>query len=283
MAQVAAGGSVLAGFPAAPVRTGPRDEEYFVEATAQASGSSFLEVKARLNNRSRWPARTCTNMSFRYYFTVEGGATASAAIVTPTSPSLETSTKATISQPTLCSGSTYYVTVTLPNEAIFPGYQYPKARRYYKEVTFRLTSSGTWDNANDWSYAGFASLENRVPPTIATKIPVYENGTLLAGSLPAGCGGITVTAAESAVAAATGLQVYPNPAHDQVKLAYAAPAAGSVTIQLVDAIGRTRNLSRTVRAGANELELDATGMIPGLYTVLVRQGQRVVHSKLSLY
>lgn len=283
MAQVAAGGSVLAGFPAAAVRTGPGDQEYFVEASTQASGSSFLEVKARLNNRSRWPARTCTNMSFRYYFTVEGGATASAAIITPTSPSLETSTKATISQPTLCSNSTYYVTVTLPNEPIFPGYVWPKARRYYKEVTFRLTSSGTWDNANDWSYAGFAPLANRVPPTIATNIPVYENGTLLAGSLPTSCGSITVTAAESAVAAATALQVYPNPAHDQVKLAYAAPAAGSVTIQLVDAIGRTRSLSRTVRAGANELELDATGMIPGLYTVLVRQGQRVVHSKLSLY
>jgi len=283
MTQVAAGGAPLANFPAPEERSGPRDEEYFVEAATQASGNSFLEVKARLNNRSRWPARTCTNMSFRYYFTTEPGTTVSATIVNSANPSLEASRTATISQPTLCSTNTYYVTITLPNEAIFPGYVWPKARRYYKEVAFRLTSSGAWNNADDWSYSGFAPLANNVPPLIATNIPVYENGTLLSGRFPIGCGNTILSSTGAALAKTVELQLYPNPAHDQIKLTYLAPESGRITIQLVDALGRSRSTSQVVRAGTNEVELDARGLATGLYTVLVHQGEHVVHSKVALY
>lgn len=282
MAQVAPGGAVLSGFPAPEARTSPRDDEYFVEAAAQATGPAFLEIKARLNNRSRWPARTCANMSFRYYFTVEPGAAITAALVASPNPSLEASRTATVSQPTLCTGNVYYVTVSLPNEAIFPGYVYPRARRYYKEVAFRLTSSGAWDPTNDWSNTGFAPLANNVPPIVATHIPVYENGVLLAGLLPAGCGAV-ITAAGAGLVPANGLQLRPNPAHDQeVRLTYPAPEAGYVTVQVVDALGRRRSFDRAVHAGANELTLDISGLAAGLYTVAVCQGLHVVRSKLSV-
>ncbi|HLK96882.1 MAG TPA: T9SS type A sorting domain-containing protein, partial [Hymenobacter sp.] len=74
-----------------------------------------------------------------------------------------------------------------------------------------------------------------------------------------------------------------NPAHDQVKLVYSAPESGRITVQLVDALGRSRSIQQVVRAGTNEVELDARGLAAGLYTVLVHQGEHVVHGKLALY
>lgn len=191
MAQAAPGGAPLAGFPAPEARTSPADDEFFVEAAVQASGGSFVEIRARLNNRSRWPARVYTNLSFRYYFTPEAGTSVTAALVADPSPPLEAARAPTISPPVAC-GTGYYVTITVPNEAVFPAYVYPQARRYYKEVVFRLSSSGAWDNANDWSYNGLAPLANRVPPLVATRVPVYESGQYLAGSRPASCGPLPV-------------------------------------------------------------------------------------------
>lgn len=44
-----------------------REDEMFVEASVNVSGSNFVEIRALLNNRSAWPARASEDMSFRYY------------------------------------------------------------------------------------------------------------------------------------------------------------------------------------------------------------------------
>ena len=66
------GGAPLANFPQPEAVVG---NEIFVEASVNASGSNFTEIKALLNNQSGWPARMGDKLSFRYYFTLESGVT----------------------------------------------------------------------------------------------------------------------------------------------------------------------------------------------------------------
>jgi hypothetical protein len=51
--------------------------EIFPEASINASGTNFTEIKLYLNNQSGWPARMGDKLSFRYYFTLESGVTPS--------------------------------------------------------------------------------------------------------------------------------------------------------------------------------------------------------------
>jgi len=60
------GGAPLANFPVAEAVVG---NEMFVEASINATGSNFTEIKALVNNQSGWPARMGDRLSFRYYFT----------------------------------------------------------------------------------------------------------------------------------------------------------------------------------------------------------------------
>ena len=43
------------------------NDEFFVMAGINASGSNFLEVKALLHNQSGWPAKNGDKLSFRYF------------------------------------------------------------------------------------------------------------------------------------------------------------------------------------------------------------------------
>ena len=81
-------------------------------------------------------------------------------------------------------------------------------------------------------------------------------------------------------AAEIGLQVYPNPAGQRVRLALPLRAAG--TVRLTDLAGRVL-LTQALAADAAEQELDLTALPTGLYVVQVEQQgqrftQRLVHS-----
>ena len=106
------GGSPLASFPPKESPDGP---EMSVQASVNASGTNFTEIKAYLINKSAWPARALKNASLRYYFTLEPG-------VSPSQITLTTNYNqcGTVSGPTLYSGSTYYVTVDCSNTVIAP-------------------------------------------------------------------------------------------------------------------------------------------------------------------
>jgi hypothetical protein len=136
------GGAPLASFPPPETPDGP---EIFAQgALNQPDNTGFTEVKAFVVNKSAWPARTFTG-SLRYYFTLDGSTTASQ--ISVSSPYNQCGT------PTVkaFSGSVHYVEITC-STGVAPGGQ----SRYRKEIQFRVSSSGTWDAANDWSRAGLA-------------------------------------------------------------------------------------------------------------------------------
>jgi len=156
------------------------EDEIFVEAGVNASGSNFIEIKAVINNKSAWPARVCENLSFNYYIdiseVINAGHSASDIKV-----SANYNQGSKVSQLKPFKGNIYYVTVDFSGTKIFPGGQ----SDYKKEVQFRISApDGTsyFDPKNDSSYKDLAS--NSI---VKTKyIPVYDKGKLVFGIEPDG-------------------------------------------------------------------------------------------------
>ena len=71
-----------------------------------------------------------------------------------------------------------YVEVPCP-DPIAPAGQ----SRYRKEIQVRITSAGSWDPANDWSYAGLPT-NGAEPATTANIVLTDATGTVLWGSVP---------------------------------------------------------------------------------------------------
>jgi endoglucanase len=167
------GGTPLANFPTPEAVSG---NEIFPEASVNASGTNFTEIKVLLNNESGWPARMGDKLSFRYYFTLESG-------VTPSQITLTANYNQCLAPtgPTLNAGSVYYITVNCTGVKIYPGGQ----SNYRKEVQFRIASSGAWDPSNDWSFTG-VSLTPGSTPVLVQRIPVYDNGVRVFGNEPGG-------------------------------------------------------------------------------------------------
>ena len=177
-------GAIVEGFPAAEEREASpsiADDQFFVEARLASSGAQYTEIQAYCNNRSNLPARRSDKLSFRYYFTLEEG-------VSPEDISVEitgTNEGATISDPIHAFADTYYLSVDFSGEMILPFTWYESGvgyhREYRKEINFRIRCTGSWDTSNDWSYADLSSeLAERM------RMPVFEDGEYLFGSLPPG-------------------------------------------------------------------------------------------------
>ncbi|MEU6711153.1 glycoside hydrolase family 9 protein [Nonomuraea sp. NPDC046802] len=164
------GGAPAANFP---VQESPDGPEIFVEAGVNASGTNFTEIKAIVRNQSAWPARVLSDGSFRYYFTLDGTTTASQISVS----SAYTQCKA----PTLhqSSGSTYYVNIDCSGQAIAPAGQ----SQHRREVQFRISSTGTWDPANDWSYRAIPTTPGTTPVR-TQNITLYSGATKIWGEPP---------------------------------------------------------------------------------------------------
>jgi hypothetical protein len=173
------GGAPLAGFP---VRETPDDDEIQVLAAVNASGTNFTEIKAYLANKSGWPARVTDRLTFRYYFAPEPGTTVS----------LQTNFNqcgtGNVTGPFTDPAGNAYVQVSCVGTKIYPGGQ----SAWRKEIQFRMTSSGTWNPANDWSFAGVATTPGSTPVKVQN-IPVYDNGTRVFGNEPSGGPGTTTT------------------------------------------------------------------------------------------
>ncbi|GCE14843.1 glycoside hydrolase family 9 protein [Tengunoibacter tsumagoiensis] len=169
------GGSPVASMP----DKAKDDDEIYSEAAINASGSNFTEIKAEFINKSGWPARITSNLSLRYYFTLDAG-------VTPNMLTLNTNYSECgsnfLSGPTQYAGNIYYVTASCAGTPIYPGGQ----SAFQKQVQFRITSSGAWDPSNDWSFQGVAP--NGSNPVKVTNLPVFDGNTQVWGQLPDGSG-----------------------------------------------------------------------------------------------
>lgn len=164
------GGTPAANFPPAETPDGP---EIFVEAGVNASGTNFTEIKAIVRNQSAWPARVLSDGSFRYYFTLDGSTTLSQISVS----SAYTQCKA----PTLGSlgGGVHYVNIDCSGQVIAPAGQ----SQHRREVQFRISSAGTWDPANDWSYRNIPTTPGATPVR-TPNITLYSGATKIWGEPP---------------------------------------------------------------------------------------------------
>ncbi len=145
------GGAPLGDFPPTETPDGP---EIFVESGLnQPSNANFTEVKAFIYNRSAWPARALTDGALRYYFTLDGNTTPSQISLTTAFNQCSAPTG-----PFQYDGDVYYVEISCAGENIAPAGQSP----WRREIQFRITSSGTWDPSNDWSYQETMAVNDRI-------------------------------------------------------------------------------------------------------------------------
>ncbi len=175
------GGMPIADFKAIEPVT---NDEYFVEAGINASGSNFIEIKALLNNRSGWPAKMGDKLSFKYFIDISEvkklGYKASDITV-----NTNYNNGAVVSKllPWNEASNIYYVNADFTGTKIYPGGQ----SAYRKEVQFRIAapSAVTWNNANDFSYTDLSGATSG--NTVKTAyIPVYDAGVKVFGKEPSG-------------------------------------------------------------------------------------------------
>ena len=145
------------------------DREFFVAARRIGNSSHATEIEASLWNRSRWPARVTTNLSFRYFFTLDGDTRPEQVEV-----ALAGSERAKVSAVKPLAGKVAFLEVAFPGETIHPG----NIQLASHTLKLRLTAP-SWDEANDWSASGLAS-ESKLLPRLA----IYEGGKLLGGNEP---------------------------------------------------------------------------------------------------
>jgi aryl-phospho-beta-D-glucosidase BglC (GH1 family) len=176
------GGQPLAQFPTPEVK----GDDFFVQASINQQGPTFTEIRAVLNNRSAWPARMSSELSFRYYVdlseTYAAGFSANDIQINS-----YYSQGATISglKSFDSSRNIYYVDVSFSGVAIGP-----VAGGFAKEAQIRIglksgVPASAWNPSNDWSFQGLKS--NRDDFIISNRIPVFEFGSnKLFGDVPAG-------------------------------------------------------------------------------------------------
>lgn len=152
------------------------DREFFVDAAVLQQGRGFVEIKAQINNRSRWPARDKSTLSFRYYFTPQPGRLLNATLLA--------NDGATLTGPIPAGHNLAYFTFDFHGQHIGPlgldakqGYRHLERRT----VAFRLQGSETWDPRGDWSCYGL----RRGPLARTAYLPVFDNAQLIGGATPA--------------------------------------------------------------------------------------------------
>jgi len=236
-------GTLLPNFPSPESTDG---KEYFVRVKQLSSTTNSLQLSALIVNHSAWPAVLKNKMSFKYYFTKEAGTTVTVTKQVNTSFAVN---GVIVSQPVLANNDLYYVEVSFPNIDIYPGgckerpgslldaNTFPRFPHHEKEVVFTLTSSGVWDNSNDWSYTGVG--QNVVMPrgyASIQNIPVFDDNTLLAGNLPGSVLSLNSSNNSNKNKEDYEIKIFPNPTSDVLNFSIKARLAHN-KVMLVDSKG----------------------------------------------
>ena len=76
------------------------------------------------------------------------------------------------------------------------------------------------------------------------------------------------------------LEVYPNPATDNIQIAYISDVAGPITINVVDVTGKKYITEiKTAVAGVNSFEFDISSIASGMYFLQIKNGENQVIDK----
>jgi hypothetical protein len=165
------GGTPLSNFPPKETPDGP---EMLVQAAPNATGTNFVEIKALVENKSAWPARKLTTGSFRYYFTLDPGYSASQ--LQFSSPYNQCTPPTGVTQ---LSGSTYYLTIDCSGTSIQPSGQ----SDFKREVQFRIIFPGPHDYTKDYSFQGLPTTPGATPVD-DPYITLYDGTTQVWGTAP---------------------------------------------------------------------------------------------------
>jgi endoglucanase len=175
------GGTPIADFPAPEIPDGP---QIYIQAAINNQSSNFIEIKALVNNQSAWPARPMPDASFRYYFTLDSGETASQITLSSSYSQCGAPTG-----PFQYSGSVYYVQVSCANLNLEPvGEDDYTNDDYQAQVQFRITFPSAHNPAEDWSFQGIPSTVGATPVTVSD-MTLYSGNTLIWGTPPVSASG----------------------------------------------------------------------------------------------
>ncbi len=172
------GGQTLKDFGAVETIT---EDEIYVDACVNVSGSDFVEIRAYVYNKSAWPARVADDVELRYYVDLtelyEAGGQASDIVVSTNY------TQGGNASGLVCwdeEKHIYYVPINFSGTLIYPGGQ----SSYKKEVQFRIRNEGgVWNNENDPSYADLKG-NNGSTLVKGNHMAIYEDGKLVFGTVP---------------------------------------------------------------------------------------------------
>ena len=170
----------------------PVGQEYSTEASINAQGDGFIEIKTLVYNMTAWPARAATDVELRYFVDLseiyEAGYDASDVQITTnyTQSGTVDGLKVWNEEEHI-----YNLSIVYNDGQLYPGGQ----SQYRSEMQTRLIGpSNIWDNSNDFSFQG---LENGD----GSYLGLYENGVLLFGSEPSedgsGAGATVLPSSES--------------------------------------------------------------------------------------
>lgn len=154
----------------------PVETEYEIEACVNAAGDNFTEIKAVVYNKTAWPARVSDKLKLRYF--IDLSEASPEAITVNMNYSKDNASCVIV--PWDEENGIYCAEVDFGNTLIYPGGQ----DAYRSEVQFRMTSSGGWNDGNDFSYAGLGSQQGTV--TSVSTIALYDDGKLVWGTEPDG-------------------------------------------------------------------------------------------------
>ena len=153
----------------------PVETEYIVEASVNAQGDGFIEVKTIVDNRTAWPARAATDVELRYFVDLselyEAGYDASDVQITTNYVQSGNVDGLKVWNE---ENHIYYLSIVYDDGGLYPGGQ----SQHQSEVQTRLIGpSGIWDDSNDFSYAGLSNGDGM-------SLGLYESGVLVYGSEP---------------------------------------------------------------------------------------------------
>ena len=162
------------------------EDEITVEGCINVEGDNFIEVKAYVKNQSAWPARALKDAKLCYFIDLSelyeaGGSVADLSL------QMNYSQGGSVSEvlPFDEAKHIYYVPVSFGDTVIAPGSQ----DSFRKEVQFRITSSGGWNNENDYSFADIKGTSGNAF-NLCQHMALYEGDTLIYGSVPDGNGDV---------------------------------------------------------------------------------------------
>ena len=131
-------------------------DEYTAECSSNVEGQDFIEIKAYICNKTAWPARSASDLEFRYFVDLSeiyaaGGDVSGVNITTNYMQSGRVDGLKVWNE----DNHIYYLSVLFDDGSLYPGGQ----SQYKSEIQVRMTSpNGTWNNSNDYSYSSGAVL-----------------------------------------------------------------------------------------------------------------------------